>query len=179
MVVTRTDFRCTAPNSDHFVPISGKQPYLSQMADSQKNKGTFLSRTLKVVEKNVHSEIRFFHYWLMYGRFKYLPFKIRKQYLFEFQEHFLGIFGAWINGVECYLHVNGVDKVKNILLHLHVKNKNRQIFSIFKNIHKNLKTKTASQHRCSIYEGKKIGKFGCSPSQNVKIVPGIRASTVF
>ena len=46
-------FRCTAPNAEHSVPISGKRPYLSRMADNQKNKGTLLSQTLKVGEKKV------------------------------------------------------------------------------------------------------------------------------
>ena len=76
-----------------------------------------LSQTLKVGEKNVPSEIRFFHYWLRYGRFEYLPFKIKKTVLVRIPGPFLGIFGAWINGVEYLLHVNGVDKVKNILPH--------------------------------------------------------------
>ena len=69
MVVTRTNFRCTAPNSEHFVPISGKRPYLSQTADNQKNEGTLLSPTLKAGENNVPSELRFVAYWLRYGCF--------------------------------------------------------------------------------------------------------------
>ena len=74
-VVTRTNFQCTAQNSEYSVPISGKRPYLSQMADNQKYKGTLLSRTLKVGEKNVPSEFRFMAYWPRYGRF-YICFSI-------------------------------------------------------------------------------------------------------
>ena len=47
-----------------------KRPYLSQMANNQKNKGTLLSRALKVGEKKVLSEFRFVAYWPRYGRFK-------------------------------------------------------------------------------------------------------------
>ena len=39
------------------------------MARNLKNKGTSLSQTLKVGEKNVPSELRFVAYWLRYGRF--------------------------------------------------------------------------------------------------------------
>ena len=89
MVVTRTDFRCTAPNSEHFVPISGKRPYLSQTADNQKNKGTLLSRTLKVGEEKVPSEFRFVAYWPRIGRFKIFAIQNQKQYLLRFLSEFL------------------------------------------------------------------------------------------
>ena len=46
----------------NYVPISGKRPYLSQMADNQRNKVTLLSQALKVGELKVPSEFR-------YGRF--------------------------------------------------------------------------------------------------------------
>ena len=48
------------------------------MSDNQKNKDTLLVQTLKVGEMEVPSEFRLFAYLLRYGRFKYLPFKIRK-----------------------------------------------------------------------------------------------------
>ena len=51
-----------------------KQTYLSQLAENQKNKGTLLSQTLKVVEKKVPSEFRCLANWPRYGRFIYLPF---------------------------------------------------------------------------------------------------------
>ena len=51
--------QCTAPNSEHSVPFSGQQPYLNQLADNHKIKGTLLSRTLKVGEEKVPSEFRF------------------------------------------------------------------------------------------------------------------------
>ena len=58
-----------------FLLIIRKRPYLSQMALNLKNKGTLLSRTLKVGEKNVPSEFRFMAYWPRYGRF-YICFSI-------------------------------------------------------------------------------------------------------
>ena len=39
------------------------------MALNLENKGTLLSQTLKVGEKNVPSELRLVAYWLRYGRF--------------------------------------------------------------------------------------------------------------
>ena len=70
LILTGFDrLRCTASNSEHSVPFSGKRPYLNQLANNQKNKGTLLSRTLKVGENNVPSELRFVAYWLRYGCF--------------------------------------------------------------------------------------------------------------
>ena len=46
-----------------------KRPYLSQMADNQKNKGALLSRILKVGESKVPSDFRFVAYWPRYGCF--------------------------------------------------------------------------------------------------------------
>ena len=39
-----------------------QRPYLSQMADNQTKQSTLFSRTLKVGEKNVPSEIKFLPY---------------------------------------------------------------------------------------------------------------------
>ena len=60
-VVTRTDFQCTAPNSVPISVISWKRPYLSQMDNNHKKKGTLLSQTLKVGEKKVPSEFTFLY----------------------------------------------------------------------------------------------------------------------
>ena len=68
-LVTIVLAHCTAPNLEPSVIPIKKRPYLSQMADNQKIRGTLLSRTLKVGEKNVPSEFRFVAYWLRYGRF--------------------------------------------------------------------------------------------------------------
>ena len=66
---------------EHSVPFSGKRPYLNQLADNQKNKGTLLSRTLKVGENKVPSEFRFVAYWLRYGRFKIFAIQNKKTVL--------------------------------------------------------------------------------------------------
>ena len=65
-------------------------PYLSQMGDNLKTKGTFFSRTFKVGEKNMPSESRSFACWPRYGRFvKCLPFNVRKRpYLKLLKEKF-------------------------------------------------------------------------------------------
>ena len=48
--------------SEHSVPISGKRPYLSKMAENKRNK-------VSLREEKVASEFCFFAYWLRYGRF--------------------------------------------------------------------------------------------------------------
>ena len=58
-----------------------KPPYLSQIADNQKNKGALLSRILKVGEKKVPSEFRFFAYWPRYGFLKKIAIQNRKTVL--------------------------------------------------------------------------------------------------
>ena len=60
--------------------ISGKRPYLSQMAENQRNKGTLISWTLKVGEDKVPSEFRFLAKWLRYRRFQNLYFFPRNGY---------------------------------------------------------------------------------------------------
>ena len=56
----------------------------------KKNKGNFLPRTSKVKEKKVPSAIRFFPYWLRYGRFKILAIQNQKTVLEAYSELGLG-----------------------------------------------------------------------------------------
>ena len=82
LILTGLDrLRCTVPNSEHSVPFSGKRPYLNQLADNQKNKGTLLSRTLKVGEEKVLSEFRFVACWPRIGRLKIFAIQNQKPVL--------------------------------------------------------------------------------------------------